>query len=231
MAKDNVHAGHRKRMKEAMLNHGIDSLNEHQVLEILLFYAIPNGDTNPIAHELMRKFKTLRGVIEADYDELKAVKGIADNAASLIKFVQMFSGRYLRSSCCDGDKFRFNDTLTLRRYYEGVFLGVKNEQIRVMLLDDELNMLKEEAIIEGTIGKVEISTRKFTDFIIKNNSSRVVIAHNHPNGSSLPSKEDVEATESLSEFLKMLDITLLDHVITGRTGSTSMRALGYMKNI
>lgn len=225
----NIHHGHRKRMKSAMLEHGLDGLNEHQVLEILLFYAKPQGDTNPVAHRLIQHFGTLKGVLEAGYEELLKVDGIGENAASLIKFCQMFSGRYLCASCFDGDILHFGDTVALRRYYEGVFLGVKDEQIRAMLFDDELNMMKEQMIMEGTINKVELSTRKFADFVIKNNCSRVVIAHNHPNGSCLPSAEDVEVTKYLVDFLKVLEIELLDHIIVGRTGSFSMFSSRHFK--
>ncbi len=224
----NIHQGHRKRMKSAMLEHGLDGLNEHQILELLLFYGVPNGDTNPTAHRLIQHFGTLKGVLEADYDDLLKVNGIGENAASLIKFAQMFSGVYLRASSFTDGILNINNTSDLRKYYEGVFLGAKDEQIRAMLVDDELNMVKEQLIIEGTIGKVELSTRRFTDFVIRNNCSRVVIAHNHPNGSALPSGADIAATTELEEIMNRIDITLLDHIIVGRTGSISMRANGYI---
>lgn len=219
-----IHLGHRQRAKDAMLNYGLDGLNDHQVLEILLFYGISNGDTNPIAHRLVDRFGSLRGVLEADYDELRTVKGIGDNAASLIKFAQLFSGRYLRASSFEADSLTFADTGALIRYFEGVFLGVQNEQIRAMLLDDNLHFVKEQLITEGTIGKVEFATRKFTDFVIKNNCNRVVIAHNHPNGFAMPSNADIEATKELMKIFEKLEITLLDHIIVGRTGSYSFRS-------
>lgn len=219
-----IHHGHRKRMKTAMLNSGLDGLNSHQILELLLFYGIPNGDTNPVAHELINQFGTLRGVLEADYSELVSVKGIGDNAASLIKFVQMLSGRYLRDSSFDGDTCRFTDTDALRRYYEGAFLGVKQEQMRAMVVDDELYMIREKLIMEGTTGKIEYNARKFIDFVVKNDCNRVIIAHNHPIGSAAPSKADVAATTELYKILKKCDITLLDHIIVAKTGSLSMRS-------
>ncbi len=223
----NVHAGHRKRMKSAMLEHGIDGLNDHQVLEMLLFYAVPKIDTNPIAHRLIEEFGSLRNVLEADYEELVEIKGIGENAASLIKFSQQFSGRYLRASSFEEDSQRFTDTDALRRYYEGVFLGVKNEQIRAMLVDDNLFMIKEQMIMEGTVGKAEFSIRKFADFVIKNSSNRVVIAHNHPNGSPMPSKEDIIVTKELYTLLEKLEISLVDHIIVGRAGSFSLRSKNY----
>ncbi len=224
----NIHQGHRKRMKQAMLEHGLDGLNEHQVLELLLFYGISNGDTNPTAHRLIQHFGSLKGVLEADYNDLLKVNGIGENAASLIKFAQMFSGVYLRASSFTDGVLNISDTTGLRKYYEAVFLGVKDEQVRAMLFDDELNMVKEQLIVEGTIGKVELSTRRFTDFVIRNNCSRVVLAHNHPNGSALPSGADVAATRELQEIMSRIDITLLDHIIVGRTGSISLHAQGYI---
>lgn len=223
----NIHQGHRKRMKSSMLEHGLDGLQEHQILELLLFYGISNGDTNPIAHRLIQHFGSLKGVLEADYEDLQKVKGVGENTASLIKFVQMLSGVYLRSTCFTDGVLNISDTDGLRSYYESIFLGVKDEQIRAMLFDDELNMVKEQLLIEGTVGKVELSIRKFTDFAIRNNCSRMVIAHNHPNGPAIPSKSDVLSTLELMKVLGKIDITILDHVIVGRTGSISMHGSGY----
>lgn len=225
----NIHQGHRKRMKSAMLSHGIDSLNDHQILELLLFYGISNGDTNPIAHRLVERFGSMKEAIEADYEELMKVKGVGENTASLIKFVQQFSRRYLQDAYSGGSNACFPDTDSLRRYYEAVFLGVHDEQVRAMLVDDGLCMIKEQVILEGTVNKVELSTRKIADFVVKNDCNRLVIAHNHPNGVALPSKEDILVTKELNSVLGMLDISLLDHIIVGRTGSFSMRSanMGY----
>ncbi len=225
----NIHHGHRKRMKEAMLSHGIEGLNDHQVMELLLFYGISNGDTNPIAHRLVERFGSLKGALEADYKELLQVKGVGENSASLIKFVQQLSRRYLQDAYSGENEVCFPDTDSLRRYYEAVFLGVRAEQVRAMLVDDELYMIKEQIILEGTVSKVELSTRKIADFVVKNNCNRLILAHNHPNGVALPSKEDILVTKELNNVLNMLDISLLDHIIVGRTGSLSMRSvnMGY----
>lgn len=227
----NIHHGHRMRMKHAMIENGIDGLNDHQILEIMLFYAVPKIDTNPIAHRLIERFGSLRNVLEADFDELREVNGIGDNAASLIKFSQMLAGRYVCASSFEDDSMKFTDTDSLRRYYEGVFLGTTVEQVRGMLVDDDLNMVKEKLLIEGSISKVQISTRVFTDFVIKNNCNRLVIAHNHPRGVCLPSKEDVITTKKLFDILKMLDISIVDHIIVGQTGSFSLRASDRCGNI
>lgn len=220
----NIHTGHRKRVKNSVLTNGIDGLNDHQVLEILLFYSIPNGDTNPIAHRLINRFGSLRGVLEADYDELCEVVGISENSASLIKFFQCLSGRYLRSACFEGDKEIFNDTDILRQYYESVFLGVAEEEVRALVLDRNLNMVAEAKILDGTVGKVQLSARKVADFVLRNKCDIVILAHNHPNSVSMPSKSDLVATKELYELLSDLEINLIDHIIVGKDGSVSLRA-------
>lgn len=211
-------------MKETVLEHGLDGLNDHQVLEVLLFYGVPNGDTNPTAHRLIERFGSLRGVLEADYSELVRITGIGENSASLIKFSQLLARRYLRAACFkDSETLRFTDTDNLCRYYEGVFLGVPDEQIWAMALDCELGLIKEELIMKGTIGKVEFSPRLIADFAVRNRCSRVVLAHNHPNGASMPSNADVSVTALLVRVLSGLDIELADHIIVGMHGGISMR--------
>ncbi len=225
MNRKGIHNGHRERMKSAVLAHGLDGLNDHQVLEVLLFYGIQRKDTNPVAHCLLDRFGSLRGVLEADYRDLLEVEGMTPNAASLMKFSQLFIGRYLRSTSFEDSKtLRFADTDALRRYYEGVFLGIRDEQIRAMALDDNLRMVCEKVLMEGTIGKVEISARKIADFAIRNQCDRVVLAHNHPNGASLPSRADLVITTDLARLLDAFEIELLDHIIIGRTGSYSLRS-------
>lgn len=232
MDERNVHKGHRKRTKESMLEHGIDSLNDHQVLEILLFYGIPNGDTNPIAHRLVEEFGSLRGVLEADYDKLCRIKGISDNSAGLIKFVQQLSRRYLKSACFSDEKsHKFDSTESLREYFESVFLGVETEEVHALVVDDELKLVAEAKISEGTIGKVQISARKIADFVIMNRCDRVVLAHNHPKGVCMPSKADIIKTKELTKLLSELEISVIDHIIVGRNGSFSLRASNHAQGI
>lgn len=219
-------------MKEAVREHGLDGLNDHQILEMLLFYGVPNGDTNPTAHRLIEKFGSLRAVLEADYNDLVQIVGIGENAASLIKFSQLLARRYLCAACFkDSETLRFIGTDNLCRYYEGVFLGVRDEQIRAMALDYELGFIKEELLINGTIGKVELSPRQIADFAVRNRCSRVVLAHNHPNGASMPSNSDISVTSMLARVLSGLDIELTDHIIVGMHGGISLRSTELAKTI
>lgn len=219
-----IHAGHRRRMRQIALNEGLDRFTDYQIVEMFLFFVFPNGDTNPLAHRLLERFGSIRGVLEADRAELMKVKGIGENAANFIRFTQLFSGHYLRSaSFSDPVKKRFHTTDSARKYYEGVFLGVTDEQIRAMAVTEELYLVKEEQILPGTFGKVELSMRKLADFTLRNGCDRVILAHNHPRGLALPSAVDLEVTAKLARFLYELDILLLDHVIVSPNGSISLR--------
>lgn len=212
-------------MRRIAFSEGLDGFNEHQVLEMLLFFAIPNGDTNPTAHRLIERFGSLRGVLEAEREELIGVKGIGESAANLIRFSRLFAGRYLRAASFDEDRsHRFADTDAARRYYEGVFLGEKDEQIRAMAVTEDLRLMKEDFILAGTFGRVELSARKLADFALRNGCDRLILAHNHPRGAAIPSAVDLRATTKLSRLLFEMDILLLDHIIVGRTGSVSLRS-------
>ena len=225
--KPNIHEGHRKRVKERFLKFGVDSFTDVQLLEALLFYAVPKKDTNDTAHLLLNTFGgTFAKVLNADYKELLKVNGIGENTASLIKFVQMASKKYLISSFAEDDdalKRTVSGRSLLCDYCANLFLGCKNEVLYAIALDDELMVISYEIIAQGDPGRVEISERKIAEFVLKNNCERIAMAHNHSNGSSQPSREDIFATNETAELLEKLGVELVDHIIVGKYGPTSMR--------
>lgn len=221
--KESVHKGHRQRVKHTIKEHGIDTFQDHQILEALLFYSVANGDTNPAAHRLLERFGSFCGVINADYDELCSVMGVGENSALLINLVRMIASKYVRESCFSSDGQVFESTAMLKQYFEGVYIGCKSEKVYALALDDNLKFLRQTVLSEGSADKVPVSPRMILDFVIKNNCSRVVLAHNHPNGSCLPSREDVSITTELASSLNKLEVELVDHIIVGKDGSFSMR--------
>lgn len=221
-----IHMGHRRRMRQIALTEGLDGFTDVQIVEMFLFCVFPNGDTNPLAHRLLERFGSIRGILEARQEELLTVRGIGGSAANFIRFIQLFAAYYLRSaSFSDPAKKRFATTEAVREYYEGVFLGVTDEQIRAMAVTEDLCLVKEEMILAGTFGKVELSMRKLADFTLRNGCDRVILAHNHPRGVAIPSNVDCDVTTKLSRLLFELDILLLDHVIVSPRGSVSMRTM------
>lgn len=229
--KENLHDGHRQRVKERFLKHGVESFTEVQVIETLLFYAIPKKDTNDTAHLLLNAFGSLKKVFEADYDQLIKVKGIGDNAASLIKFFQMASRRYLELVYTESEEKVYNTPESLMDYCMRLFLGEKKELFYVIGLDADLVIVDRELINNGCPDSVYIPFRKITDFIHKTNTSRIVLAHNHPNGICLASKDDVNTTKDIVETMEPIGVEVVDHIIVGKTGASSMKKSLYAQDI
>lgn len=225
--KTNLHEGHRQRVKDRFLKFGVESFTDVQLLETLLFYAVPKKDTNDTAHLLLDTFGgTFAKVVEADYDELVKVKGIGENAASLLKFFQMAARKYLISSFAEADdasKRIATGQSALCEYCSNLFLGCKNEVLYAIALDHELMVIAKEIIMEGDPGKIQLSERKIVEFVLKHGCERIALAHNHLGGSSQASRSDINTTSDLVELLEKLDVELVDHIIVGKYGALSMR--------
>ncbi|MDR0197564.1 MAG: hypothetical protein LBI36_05020 [Oscillospiraceae bacterium] len=223
----NRHHGHRQRKKEQFLKDGLNNFPEHEVLEFLLYYAVPYRDTNATAHELMERFGSLTGVLNAGYGELTQVKGVGANAASLICFSRMLAEIYLTRKT-EGELTELFNSERLKSYCSALFASARDEEIYCVYLTDDLKLISSEKVCSGTIGGVNIPVRKIARAIFANNCGRLVIAHNHPAGSCLPSRADVDATKEIAGVFKLMDIELIDHIVVGRDGATSLREIGCM---
>lgn len=221
--KDNPHEGHRQRVKNRFLNYGLDSFEDHQVLEALLFYAVPKKDTNELAHLLLDTFGSFDKVFEADYEDLVKVKGIGENTASLIKFSQMLSKRYIHSTFVTDGKIQLNDPKIMKDYCKNLFKGEKKEIVYALALDSELYLIDKMKMNTGEPNRVDIPFRTLTEFAIKCNCTRMVLTHNHPIGSMLASKADINATSEVAEQLASVDVELVDHIVVGRNGVSSIK--------
>ena len=215
------HHGHRQRKKEQFLLSGLDNFPDHEKLEFLLYYAIPTGDTNELAHKLIDKFGSFVNVITAGYEELLEADGVGEHTASMICLFRMAAKYFIMAR--EGNTIRLNDTDNLNDYCSAMFLDAVHEEVRCVYLDNELYLIDSERVCEGDFGKVELPLRGLLQKIFKTRSNRVVIAHNHPYGSCMPSKADVDITKPLHTYLKTTGIELIDHVIVGRDGVWSMR--------
>jgi DNA repair protein RadC len=221
MAEKHRHHGHRQRKKEYFLKHGIDDMPDHEKLEFLLYYAIPTGDTNELAHRLIDHFGGFVNVIRAQYEDLLLVKGVKEHVASMFCLFRMMAKYYIMEK--KGSIVELNNTVLLNNYCAAMFLDADNEEVRCVFLDNELNLIDSEKISEGDFGKVELPIRGLIQKIFKSRANRVVLAHNHPYGSCIPSRADVDVTRDVYLFLKRIDIELIDHVIAGKDGVWSMR--------
>ncbi len=221
---ENIHEGHRQRLKNQFMDNGISSLLPHQILEMLLFYAIPRSDTNETAHELISKFGSIAGVFNATRDELVKVKGVSDNVVVLLKLIPQLLSVYSSENVKDKP---LTDLATIYEYFASSFLGVMTEQIKLCCLDDNLKVVTCPVIQDGAVNVVPVNVRKLVETVYKSNCSLIILAHNHPNGMAVPSDEDIKVTRQLKQILASVGINLLDHVIVGKSGAISMKYSGY----
>ena len=206
-----MHDGHRIRLRSRFLSEGLDGFEPHNVLELLLFFAIPRHDTNEIAHLLIKRFGSLSAVFDAPHEELKKIPGIGENAASLLKLIPDICRKYY------DDKKDISNCLTthdlLGAFLVPKFLGRKDEIVIIVCLDSKRKILHDEIIFEGNVNSTQVSIRKIVEIAIMFNSAAVVIAHNHPGGLSLPSAKDLSTTININNALKLVNIELADHIV------------------
>ncbi len=219
---NNIHAGHRQRMRREMIEqNSFDKMGDHRILEVLLFYGIPRRDTNPIAHELLNKFGSITGVLDAEIEELKSVKGMTENAATLIKTIMPIARRYQNEKFKVGHKFGSGDEIG--HFLISKYLGRKNEAFAVTSLDTKGRLLGFDIIGEGTPDTVEVNLRDIVKIVMKRNASAVIVSHNHVSTNALPSGHDIEMTKILKSSLASLGTCLLDHIIIAGDDYISMR--------
>lgn len=220
-----IHDGHRKRFKGEFLARP-DSFPDHKLLELLLFYANPRGDTNPTAHLLMERFGSLSGVLDALPEELQKVPGVGEHTVTLLKAAKEIGGRYLSSRGNMDEVIR--GTGDIYEHLKDNFYGARNECIFLLCLDGKGKILGTRKIGEGNVNAAEVTTRGVVEAALALNASQVVLAHNHPSGLAIPSDEDKATTRYLMGVLKSVNVTLVDHVIFSDGDMVSMRESGMM---
>lgn len=218
---ENLHAGHRSRVKEEVLRRGLDSLPEHRVLELLLFYAVPRMDTNKLAHQLIDRFGSLAGVLDASVEDLCAVPGVGEHTAVLLRMVPGLCARYVASRSALGDIA--DCSARVREVLEPYFFGARNEMVYLLCLDGKRKVLGVRKITEGSINAAEVTTRRITEEAMSLRATAVILAHNHVSGIAVPSNEDCATTRYLKQVLEPIGIELLDHVVFCDDDMVSMK--------
>ena len=222
----NIHEGHRERMKRRFLEHGLDNFDDVNALELLLFFAAPRRDTNGLAHALLDRFGSLAGVLEARREDLLAVEGVGESAACLLRLLPALSRRYVESKTPDSEPV---DTPTLAgRYFIPHFLYETDEVVLALLLDARYRPLECREIGRGIVNTAEIRARKLAELCLERRASAVIVAHNHPSGLAIPSREDEDFTATLSRALSVLGVELCDHIVVAGNDYVSLRESGLM---
>lgn len=216
--------GHRERIRERFFKTGLASFQDYEVLELLLTFAIKQKDLKPLAKDLISRFQTFQGVLDAPLNELKTVTGIGEHCATLIKLVKESSDFYLREKIYRKDIISSPEALL--KYCKSSMSGLENEQFRVIYLNTKNEVIADEMLQEGTIDQSAVYPRKIIECALKKRASALIFVHNHPSGSPEPSAHDKNVTDMLIQVSGTMGIKVHDHIVIGKQGYFSFREEG-----
>ena len=222
-----VHDGHRERKREQFLRHGADAFADHELLELLLYSAVPRRDTNPLAHELIDKFGSLHAVFAAPAEELEKFSGISRSGAVLLKLIAPI---YRRAALSAGENEQILDTVEkIGGFFLNLYVAESREVMYQLCLDAKGRRLNLYKLGEGDPSSVTMNVRRVIENAILSQASMVALAHNHPSGVALPSHEDIIATQQVQTALDAMGICLADHVIVADGDFVSLRHAGHVR--
>ena len=222
-----IHSGHRQRLKDRFLKEGLDNFEDLYVLELLLYYCIPQKDTNPIAHALLDYFGSFTAVFEATPEELTKVPGIGKNAAAFLTLIPQAGRYYQIKRAQPGHILRTIEQCG--RYLVPYFYGRDNETVFLLCLDAKCKVLGCKLIGEGSVNSANIPIRRAVEVALNTNATTVVLAHNHPSGLALPSADDIQTTLRVAKAMDAVEITLADHIVVADDDFVSMTQSGYYR--
>ncbi|KAF0113137.1 MAG: radC [Hyphomonadaceae bacterium] len=221
---DNPNQGHRERLRERFMVSGHASLADHELLELLLFGVVLRRDAKPIAKALLARFKNLNGVLGAPLEAVKQVEGVGEAIAIHLKAVHAILVR------SEQDALKTHTILdswsNLLNYVKLALANETREQFRVLFLDKKLKLQSDELFGDGTIDHAPVYPREIARRALELASSSVILLHNHPSGDPKASNQDIAITRKIILALGPLEVNVIDHLIVGAEGTTSMKALG-----
>lgn len=221
-----IHDGHREKMRQRFMTGGLDAFADHEILELLLYYAIPRRDTNPIAHALMERYGSLPAVLAAPMEDLKRTEGIGESAAVLLHLVPQVCRRARLAQV--GEDQVLNSSERAGAYLLECFDGESREVIYQLCLDRKGKLLACKRLGEGSVASADLDVRRLVENAILTGASAVILAHNHPSGVALPSDGDYTATMRVRAALNAIGIELADHIIVADGDFVSMADSGYL---
>ncbi|HNQ01060.1 MAG TPA: DNA repair protein RadC [Syntrophales bacterium] len=220
------HLGHRERLKARFERAGISGLQEYEVLELLLFYALPRRDVKPLAKELLKRFGSLKGVLDADREALQATPGIGRHAAVLVGIVREVAALSLRQRA--EEREQISSTKELIDYCLASMGGLKDEHFAVICLNARNRIIQVETVQEGIVNQAVVYPRKVLEKALAHKASAIILVHNHPSGHVRPSDADIRLTRVLQDAARVMDIALHDHLIVGGNRFFSFREEGIL---
>ncbi|OGO31366.1 MAG: hypothetical protein A2Z29_10245 [Chloroflexi bacterium RBG_16_56_11] len=213
MTSEDIHKGHRRRLREKFLKSGLEGFHDYEIVELLLSLGTPRRDCKQTAKEAIKKFQTLRGVLEASAEDLRQVDGIGPHSAFGIKLVQEVAREFLRARVLEKPFYRSSQEVFDYLYH--AMRGLKKEVFKVIYLNSQNQIIDTVDVSEGTSSSSAVSPRDVIDGAIRSNSTALIFVHNHPSGNPEPSNNDKGLTRELVYAGKLLRLRVLDHIIIG----------------
>jgi DNA repair protein RadC len=219
--------GHRERLRDRAVAGGLGALPDYELLELFLYRSIPKRDIKPLAKALLARFGSLAGVLGASAAELKTVKGVGEAVALDLKLLQEATLRVGREAV--GKRAVIASWSALLAYVKTALAHEAREQFRVLFLDKKNQLIADEVMGHGTVDHAPVYPREVARRALELSASAVILVHNHPSGDPQPSAADIDMTRQVIEAGRALRISIHDHLIVGRDGVASLKALGLMR--
>jgi len=218
------YAGHRQRLRDRFLAGGSGALADYELLELLLCQALPRIDTKPLAKALIKRFGSFAGVMAAPPADLQEIKGIGASAAVMIKTVQAAALRMSQQEIAQREVI--GSWKKLLDYCRMAMAEEKNEQFRLLFLDNKNALIADEVQQRGTVNHTPVYPREVVKRALELGATAIIMVHNHPSGDPTPSADDIAMTREVAEAAEKLGISLHDHIVIGRKGHVSLKSQG-----
>lgn len=216
--------GHRERIREKFAAAGLDSFLDHEILELLLTYAVPRRDTKPLARALLKKFGTLAAVFDADENQLTQVDGIGTGAARFLRLIRAVFKKYSLDEVKETVSIRTPQQVL--EYCKASLAGKKEECLEIIYLSVRNTVMSTQVVASGLIDRVAVSPRKIVECALAAKASAIILVHNHPSGDATPSQEDISLTQDVIQAAALFGILVHDHIIVGKGSHYSLKANG-----
>ncbi|WP_346322193.1 DNA repair protein RadC [Emcibacter sp. SYSU 3D8] len=220
------HLGHRQRLRERFMSGGAASMPDYEVLEMLLFSALPRGDTKPLAKALIDRFGSLADVLSAPPERLAEVKGVGDGIVAALKLVREAGLRLTRAKALN--RPALSSWAAVLEYCQAAMAYENREQFRILFLDRKNTLIADEVQQTGTIDHTPVYPREVAKRALELDATAVILVHNHPSGDPNPSRADIEMTKKVVAAAAALGIVVHDHLIIGRGTHSSFKSLGLL---
>ncbi len=217
---------HRERLRQKFLTAGMAAFHEYEAVEFLLTCAIPRRDVKPQAKALLRKFGSLRAIVDAEIGDLERISGVGKKSAIVIKFIKEFAAFYLMQKA--KEKPQIACTSELLDFVRMAMGGKKDEEFCVIYLDAQNQIIEFETVQQGIANQAVVYPRQVLERALRKKASALILAHNHPSGHVRPSDADIRLTRTIQETARALDILIHDHIIIGENRFFSFREEGMM---